>query len=140
MVSEEMRIQPLGADNYGTWSLRIRVMLQKRKLWESVEPGYLDDIEDWTNNQRNRNVEALAFIIEHVDDQYLTELETCTQAREAWEVLKAIHCNFSWLHLVTLIEELATMNKAVDVLSFAKVLQQIERRHFRSTYDCSRKL
>jgi len=53
----------LGEENYPAWSARMKALLEQRRLWEAVDPGYGVDghtveLSDLNERQRNKNSDA----------------------------------------------------------------------------------
>ncbi|KAJ8882408.1 hypothetical protein PR048_014216 [Dryococelus australis] len=110
MASEKVKC-PLLSDNYHAWARRTCASLEQRRLWEAIDPGCDGDPEKLMPKQRTRNTDALNFIIQVVEDQYLNDLDQCACTETAWEILETIHCNFGLFHLITMLEELVTIKK-----------------------------
>ncbi|KAI7815493.1 Retrovirus-related Pol polyprotein, partial [Rhyzopertha dominica] len=104
----------MNEDNYNAWSLRAGAVLQQRRLWEAISPGY-EGIAELTPKQQDKDSDARNFLIQAVEDQYLTDIQHCTTAKEAWEVLREIHCNFGMLHMITMLEEMCTIKKTSNL-------------------------
>jgi hypothetical protein len=83
MGGDNVAIEPLDVENYGTWSLRMKALLVHKGLWKAVEgsSGISTDDSD----------KALALIMLNVKDHHLTTLASCKTAKEAWESLKQIY-------------------------------------------------
>ncbi|KAJ8895727.1 hypothetical protein PR048_001065 [Dryococelus australis] len=74
MASEKVNYPLLSDDNYHAWA-RTRAGLEQRRLWDAIDPGYDEDPEKLTPKQRTRDPDALKFIIQVVEDQYLNDLD-----------------------------------------------------------------
>ncbi|KAJ8890369.1 hypothetical protein PR048_009877 [Dryococelus australis] len=109
MASEKVKYPLLSDDNYHAWARRTHADLEQRRLWEAIDPGYDDDPEKLTPKQMRRETDALNFVIQVVEDQYLSYLHQCVRVKSAWEILESIHCNFCILHLITMLEEFVTI-------------------------------
>lgn len=83
---------------------------QQRRLWEAIDPGY-DDDEQLTPKPRGKDSHARNFLIQAVDDQYLTDIQHCTRAKVAWEILQGINCNFGMIHPILMLEEMRFLKK-----------------------------
>jgi hypothetical protein len=117
-MSEEVyrrRIEPLNDDNYTIWKHRVTLTLRKRKQWEAVEPGYNGAEEDWTPGQTQTNLEALNFITENIEDKYIPSIVHLTTAAEVWQKLKRRNCEYTWVHIALIIEELALTKKTDEI-------------------------
>ncbi|KAJ8892390.1 hypothetical protein PR048_004970 [Dryococelus australis] len=91
MASEKVKYPLLSDDNHHAWVRRTHAGLEQRRLWEAIDPGYDEDPEKLTPKQRTRDPDALNFIIQVVEDQYLNDLDQCAHAKTAWEILESIH-------------------------------------------------
>ncbi|KAJ8876415.1 hypothetical protein PR048_020860 [Dryococelus australis] len=100
MASEKVKYSLLNDDNYHAWARRTRAGLEQR----TIDPGYDEETEKLMPKQRTRDTDTLNFIIQVVEDQYLNDLDQCARTKTAWEILESIHCNFSILHLITMLE------------------------------------
>lgn len=101
-------------------------MLEQRRLWEAIDPGYNDIAEDeLTQKQKGKDNDARNFLIQAVEDQYLADIQYCTTSKEAWEVLEDMHCNYGMLHLVTMLEEMCIMKKD-DEISMRAYMSKIQ--------------
>lgn len=122
----ERHIVPLLTENnYTYWSERVKAYLGQRRLLEAINDEFPEDVGIWTPRQHNKNQDALYFMKTVVDDASLNDIRFCTTAREAWELIKEIHCNVGLMHLVTVLEELCTYKKRDDV-SMREYMDKIE--------------
>lgn len=76
MAVEKFKFPLLNEDNYNAWSLRTQAVLEQRRLWEAISPGY-EEIEELTPRQQNKDSDARNFLIQAVEDQYLTDIQHC---------------------------------------------------------------
>jgi hypothetical protein len=83
MGGDNVVIEPLDVDNYGTWSLRMRALLIHKGLWKSVEGSTATAPDD--------SDKALSLIMLNVKDQHLTTLASCSTAKEAWQSLARMY-------------------------------------------------
>ena len=75
-------IEPLGVDNYATWSIRRRALLLSKGLWGAVTGETMEAEKDQ---------KALAQIILHVKDHHLQTVRSALNTKTAWEALKATY-------------------------------------------------
>ncbi|KAJ8877255.1 hypothetical protein PR048_021709 [Dryococelus australis] len=115
MASEKVKYPLVSDNNYHAWA-RTSAGLEQRRLWDAIDPGYDEDPEKSMPKQRTRDTDALNFIIQVVEDQYLNDLDQCAHAKTAWEILESIHCNFCIFHLITMLEELVTIMTMHSIL------------------------
>ena len=92
----------LGKDNYGNWSIQIKVLLQSQDLWEIVEKGYieptteeeqaLNDAQKMVLKQsRKTDKKALFLLYQCIDDNTFEKISSATNSKQAWEILKSMH-------------------------------------------------
>ena len=118
MASEEKerkKHEILDDSNYFHWAKRIKAALSQKRWWECIEPGYPQDIEDWSQLQIQRNNDALSYITQRVDNLDLDDIIECTTAKNAWEVLRDIHTNMDTFQIVDIMEELCRCRKTEEV-------------------------
>jgi hypothetical protein len=98
MGGDNVVIEPLEVENYGTWHLRMKALLTHKGLWKAVEgsgaSGSGTSVTASTEGSgrpaagtSEDSDKALSLIILNVKDQHLTTLATCKTAKEAWEKL-----------------------------------------------------
>ena len=80
MGGDNVVIEPLDVENYGTWSLRMKALLVHKGLWKAVEGSSGTSTDD--------SDKALALVMLNVKDHHLTTLASCKTAKEAWESLQ----------------------------------------------------
>jgi len=72
----------LTRNNYASWALRMRVILQAHSVWDAV---IKDDIDEHTDRQ------AIAVIYQGILEDVLLMLAENDSAKKTWEALKVIH-------------------------------------------------
>jgi hypothetical protein len=77
-------IEPLGSDNYGSWSVRIKALMQLKGLWEPIEHGP-------TEENVEEDAKALGCIQLNVCTMLDPTLAPCKSAKEAWDALKQLY-------------------------------------------------
>ena len=103
MGGDNISIEALDVDNYGTWSLRMKALLTQKGLWEALEgsgpvaPG---------DSQK-----ALALIILNVKDHHLNTVASCGSAKDAWNALAGIYKSQLNARRMTLRKELTLLKK-----------------------------
>ena len=117
-------------NNYYPWSRRIQAALKQKRWWEAISPGYPNqddpEEEEWTQQQMQRNEDALNYIIQRVDDLNLYNIDHCLTAKSAWEKLKEIRTKLDVIQLVDVIEELVCTNKT-DSMSMRDYIGKVTR-------------
>lgn len=107
MGGDNIQIEPLDVDNYGTWSVRMRMLLTHKGLWPAVAGTATssgattssatsgDDKATTkattTTDKSNVDEKALTLIGLNVKDHHLPTLQDCKSAKEAWEALESIY-------------------------------------------------
>ncbi|KAA8534233.1 hypothetical protein F0562_031574 [Nyssa sinensis] len=92
----------LGKDNYGNWSIQIKVLLQSQDLWDIVEKGYIEpttEEEQALNDapktvlkqSRKTDKKALFFLYQCIDDNTFEKISSASTSKQAWEILKSMH-------------------------------------------------
>ncbi|KAA8540680.1 hypothetical protein F0562_024401 [Nyssa sinensis] len=92
----------LGKDNYGNWSIQIKVLLQSQDLWDIVEKGYIEPTteEEQALNDAQKTVlkqsrktdkKALFLLYQCIDDNTFEKISSATTSKQAWEILKSMH-------------------------------------------------
>jgi hypothetical protein len=79
MLEVKPAVEMLDADNYGTWSIRMKAMLVSKGLGAAIEDAAVDAAV---------SEKALAQILLYVKDYHLMTLANCNTAKSAWELLK----------------------------------------------------
>lgn len=119
MAGKVKEVEILVGNNYYAWSRRVKAALSQHRWWEAIKPGYPDqddpEEEPWTAQQRQRNEDALNFIIQRVDDLNLYTIDTCTVAKDAWQKLEAAHTKLDAQQFVNILEELINTDKLDSV-------------------------
>lgn len=83
MSQDKFAVEPLDTDNYATWSIKMRAVLQLKGVWNAV-------INAASASAEHTN-QALALIILHIKDHHLPTVGSCSTAQLAWETLKNIY-------------------------------------------------
>ena len=84
MATESLngRIEPLSSENYATWAVRVKALLTIKDLADTLTEDPVD---------LKRSAKALSFILTYCTDQHLSQLNTYTTAKEAWEYLQSTY-------------------------------------------------
>ena len=106
MERDNVNLEPLDVDNYGTWSIRMKNVLIYKGLWSVVEGGG-DGGVDGRDDEK-----AKSYICLHVKDHHLPMLEACESAHEAWETLKTAFRAKSNARKLQLKKELNNLRKS----------------------------
>lgn len=111
--SDRIHFAKLGTDNYGTWHVKVRFVLES-KGWA----GAIDDAEDAHSS------EAKALIGLSVQDFHLPTVTGCANAKEAWEALEELYKTSSRAQILRLKQQL---NSLVMDDSAERVTQYVSR-------------
>jgi hypothetical protein len=76
--ADKIRIEPLTVSNYPTWSVRMKMLLVFKDLWEGIEPG--------TDVKKSELAKALIGL--NVSPEYALTVEDQPDAKTAWEYFK----------------------------------------------------
>jgi hypothetical protein len=79
--SNSPKIEPLTSENYSTWSVRMRALLEHKDLWEVTAHGIRADADALL---QKKNRQARAIIILHVSDALLVTAAAHDSARHLW--------------------------------------------------------
>jgi len=88
----------LDGSNYGIWEPWMRVELQARKLWQTVNENIVPPTNEKALEAYNtKNELATSMIFCAISDDVLLMISSSTSAKEAWDKLKQIYLgtNFS---------------------------------------------
>jgi len=96
---ERINIAKLGTDNYGTWHVKMRFLLES-KGWA----GAIADAEDAHSG------EAKALIGLSVQDFHLPAMCACANAKEAWETLEELYRTSSRAQILRLKQQLNSLS------------------------------
>lgn len=77
--------EPLGSNNYATWSIQMQAMLLKKRLWAVTDPTAP---EIGPHPDPNDAEKAFGIIVENVEKQHLQAVWNCRTARVAWSMLQ----------------------------------------------------
>lgn len=136
MADKIQKLPILTEDNYSTWRDRLKSLLQQRKLWDTIEPGYNEDDEDdngeLTPRKLTKNNDALNLIKQATNDYTFHFIKKETRARTAWEILSKTFCDYSAIDVVDLMDNLFLMRKTDDqsmmqyIVRNEEVLEKLE--------------
>ena len=94
MSDTRVKVESLGADNYGSWSVRMKLLLKSKELWDVVVYGAIPT-RDATALQRQqltkKDDQALTTIGLHVADQHLSLVDASKSAKELWDKLEGMY-------------------------------------------------
>jgi hypothetical protein len=76
--ADKIRIEPLTVSNYPTWSVRMKMLLMFKDLWEGIEPG--------TDKKKSELTKALIGL--NVSPEYALTVEDQPDAKTAWEYFR----------------------------------------------------
>lgn len=94
------QIPQLTKDNYNHWSIKMKVLLASKDVWEIVEKGYNEPQDEATLSQaqkdrlkeaRRTDQKALTLIHQALDEGTFEKIAFATTAKEAWETLQNSH-------------------------------------------------
>jgi gag-polypeptide of LTR copia-type/Integrase core domain/GAG-pre-integrase domain/Domain of unknown function (DUF4219) len=106
---EKFAIEPLGVDNYATWSIKMKMKLIHKGLWHA-----LTDATAGTIPASADSMKALALIALSVQDHHLQAINACATAQQAWLLLEATYKGKSLARVLQLRRELVGLKKGVS--------------------------
>lgn len=113
---ERVKLPVLNDQNYQTWRVRVKSILQQRKVWESIDPGYDDlDEEEMTARLQGKNDDALNLIKQCTNDETLHFIKHCTRAQQAWNTLAKIFCDYTAIDIVDLLDQVCNVRKTENM-------------------------
>ncbi|GBL74309.1 hypothetical protein AVEN_235296-1 [Araneus ventricosus] len=96
-------MKKLDGDNYHAWVIRSRAIMEQKKCWEAIYPGYGTEM---TNNERKNSDEAVTLMFLTVEDTFLDDIGDCVKAKEAWTALKEMHTKFGLHQVLQLVKDI----------------------------------
>lgn len=99
--ADKIRIEPLTVSNYATWSVRMKMLLVFKDLWEGIEPG--------TDSKKSALAKALIGL--NVSPEYALTVEDQPDAKTAWEYFKNLFHGKSNARVLQLRRELSSLRQ-----------------------------
>ncbi|KAI3721795.1 hypothetical protein L2E82_32813 [Cichorium intybus] len=84
------QIPVFSGDSYEFWSIKMKTLFRSQDLWDYVEAGDEQPVEDEVHNKEHqkRDAKALFFIQQAVDGSIFSRIAGATTAKQAWATLK----------------------------------------------------
>lgn len=123
------KLPALTEDNYSTWRERIKSILQQRKLWDAVDPGFEEDEDDDGNlppRKQIRNSDALNLIKQATNDYTFHFIKRETKAKTAWDILARTFCDYSAIDVVDLLDSLFLLKKTDEMTMMQYIVKHEE--------------
>lgn len=105
MGKDDPSFELLDVDNYATWSIRMRMLLEEKSLWVAVDPS-VGTQPDVTASRK-----ALALIVRHVASHHLQAVMACGTGSAAWQYLENTYKAKSQARRLQLHRELSSVKK-----------------------------
>jgi hypothetical protein len=83
--SDRTFLEPLDSDNYSTWALKMRFLLQNKSLWTAIKPAAGVPVDPAVDQK------ALSIIELNDRDHHLSTVGDCNTAKEAWDKFESIY-------------------------------------------------
>src|SRR6476469_8289212 len=99
--ADKIRIEPLTVSNYPTWSVRMKMLLVFKDLWEGIEPG--------TDKKKSELAKALIGL--NVSPEYALTVEDQPDAKTAWEYFKNLFKGKSNARILQLKRDLSSLRQ-----------------------------
>ena len=99
--ADKIRIEPLTVSNYPTWSVRMKMLLVFKDLWEGIEPG--------TDVKKSELAKALIGL--NVSPEYALTVEDQPDAKTAWEYFKNLFKGKSNARILQLKRDLSSLRQ-----------------------------
>src|SRR6476469_831845 len=106
---EKYAIEPLGVDNYATWSIKMKMKLIQKGLWHAITDATAGNLPASADSMK-----ALSLIALSVQDHHLQAINACTTAKQAWDVLESTYKGKSLARVLQLRRELVGLKKGVS--------------------------
>uniref|UniRef100_A0A2M4CV35 Putative pol polyprotein n=1 Tax=Anopheles darlingi TaxID=43151 RepID=A0A2M4CV35_ANODA len=125
MDSVRVIVPRLSNDNYASWSFKVQMLLQREDVWHAVEGNKPETVTTaWTK----ANTKAKAIIGLHIEDDQITLIRDCEDAKSAWEALKKFHDNVSEVYLLKKLTSLTLaegQSMEQHLSTFSELIQRI---------------
>ena len=99
--ADKIRIEPLTVSNYPTWSVRMKMLLVFKDLWEGIEPG--------TDKKKSELAKALIGL--NVSPEYALTVEDQPDAKTAWEYFRNLFKGKSNARILQLKRDLSSLRQ-----------------------------
>jgi len=106
---EKFAIEPLGVDNYATWSIKMKMKLIHKGLWHAIMDATAGSLPASADS-----LKALALMALSVQDHHLQAINACETAQQAWRMLEATYKGKSLARVLQLRRELVGLKKGVS--------------------------
>lgn len=106
---EKYAIEPLGVDNYATWSIKMKMKLIQKGLWHAITGAAAGSLPASADSMK-----ALSLIGLSVQNHHLQAVNACATAKQAWDVLEATYKGKSLARVLQLRRELVGLKKGVS--------------------------
>lgn len=77
-----LRCPMLNNTNYTVWAIRMKVMLKVNKVWETIEPGIIDE---------EKNNLGIALIFQSIPEALILQVGDLETSKAIWEAIKTRH-------------------------------------------------
>lgn len=125
MDSIRVVVPRLTNENYGTWSFKLEMLMQREEVWHVIsEPKPATVTVAWTK----ADTKAKAIIGLHIEDDQITIIRDCKNAKDAWEALRKFHDNASEVYLLKKLTSLTLsegQNMEQHLSTFSELIQRI---------------
>ena len=97
------KIEKLNNENFSTWSFRVKILLKKEDLWETLQDSFDEELPEeatpaqieafttkrqtWKKNQNH----AMEIIVGTIEPAQYIHVKNCNTGGEAWNILQEIH-------------------------------------------------
>lgn len=100
----------LGNGNYASWKFRMRSLLEREDLWDTVEKPKPEEVDAGYEQWKKSDVKARATIALFVEYNQLRFVKKCDTARKMWENLKECHEKATIGNQAMLLQQLCSKN------------------------------
>ena len=121
---DKFKIPVLNGKNYVLWSLKIKLILTYKGLWEFVQTNVSSastTASDMSSSNERKKAQCLAIILLSIDDSYVAPVISMEDPKEVWEKLKSTYSSSSEAHIEALHSMLheAKMGENESVVQFS---------------------
>lgn len=90
MSIANVRIEPLGKENYDTWKIQVQALLTKNNTWKYVNGSY-ERTEENSAQWVEEDAKAKSDLILAMSPSELKQVKNCDTSKEIWQKLQSIY-------------------------------------------------
>ena len=98
-----VQLPQFNGKNYDYWAITMRALFVSQDLWELVEDGFVEPVDeqafnaltqaekDLLKNNRKKDAKALFYLYQAVNESVFPRIAAAKKSKEAWETLKVAY-------------------------------------------------